>query len=217
MTTQRDETAIIEEMIRAAETAPEPGERPGTVIPGATPMVVDSITSAGYVRMWDTKTGREAYTNRNMIETQAKKRDKDGNPKWTFRDPGIRPLSGTLPCMLNEAHPRRPEFDALGLPTCPKVTLFDEYQVTRHMRHKHRAEMAMIEERDEEAQRKTDRELQRATLQAVLGSPAGEPAPVQAPDDTIALQAVNSTITLDRFAQARAAKAVKRQEKEQTQ
>ena len=217
MTTQRDETGIIEEMIRAAETAPEPGERPGTVIPGATPMVVDSITSAGYVRMWDMKTGRESYTNRNMIETQAKKRDKDGNPKWTFRDPGFRPPSGTMPCMLNDAHPRRSEFDALGLPDCPKVTLFDEYQVTRHMRHKHRAEMSMIEERDEEAQRKTDRELQRATLQAVLGSPAGEPAPVQAPDDTIALQAVNNTITLDRFAQARAAKAAKRQEKEQTQ
>jgi len=218
MTTQHDETTIIEEMIREAETAPEPGERPGFVLADGVPvlgstgnekihMVVDDIASAGYVRMWDTKTGRESYTNRNMIETQAKKRDKNGNPKWTFRDPGIRPPSGTLPCMLNEAHPRRHEFDALGLPTCPKATLFDEYQVILHMRHKHRAEMSMIEDRDAQAERKLDRELQRATLQAVLGTQStDEKAP-----SASKVSALNTTIGLDRVAKSRDESAAKRQ------
>ena len=109
--------------------------------------------------------------------------------------------------MLNEAHPRRHEFDALGLPTCPKATLFDEYQVILHMRHKHRAEMSMIEDRDAQAERKLDRALQRAPLQAVLGTQStDEKAP-----SASKVSALNTTIGLDRVAKSRDESAAKRQ------
>src|SRR4030042_6807772 len=102
-------------MISQAQRAEEPGDRPGSVLEkGQMPSIVHSINSAGYVWMWDTRTGERSKTNVNMLPTQLKKKREDGSRVFTTIDPGITQFRGTLKCLLHSDSPNRKHFDELG-------------------------------------------------------------------------------------------------------
>ena len=173
-----ENTKLIEEMLRDAEKAPE--SMPEKVIHKGdseveSPMVMTQLTSAGYVYIWDTRTGERSITNRNMLPTQLKKKRPDESNVFTTQKPNIVPVRGTLKCMLHADSPNRKHYDELGLPVCRKSNLTSPYQVTRHMQKRHQMEWATLEQEKKDAQEKENRDFQRLMM-----SNARMPAPAVA-------------------------------------
>jgi hypothetical protein len=166
------ENAVIQEMIAQAQAAAEPGDRPGTVVEkGDAPMVVRSVDSAGYVNLWDTRTGEHSLTNANMLPTQLKKKRPDGSRVFTTVNPGITPPRGTIKCLLHPEGENRAHYDSLGFGVCRKSNLVSLFQLEQHMKHKHKQEYATIEKERADQQRAEDREFQRNLMQAASGHP----------------------------------------------
>jgi hypothetical protein len=142
-----------------------------------TPMMVASVTSAGYVRMWDTQTSEESITNRNMLPTQLRKLRPDGTPYFTTINPYKKPHRGAIKCRLHQDDRRRGHFDYLGYPVCPKNNLTSLHQLNRHMAHRHKDEWAGMELERLDQEKEDDREFQRnIMLMAVNGGQAPTPA-----------------------------------------
>jgi hypothetical protein len=165
--TENDE--LIEAMLHA-DHAPEPGDlkvqdiihRPDGELPAAA--VTGALESAGYVYIYDTLTGERSITNRNMLPAQLKKTREDGSRVFTTRKPKATPARGTYKCLL---HPdvRKPEYDALGLPTCRKANLTSPLQVRLHMQHRHKSAWETIEEMRKEEERREELEFRRQVLE----------------------------------------------------
>ena len=71
MTTSNE--PAIEEMMRDAEMADEPGDlKAGKVISATTDMTMSTseLQSAGYVYVYDTRTASRSVVNRNMLQQQ---------------------------------------------------------------------------------------------------------------------------------------------------
>ncbi len=169
---QAQENAVLQEMIAGAQRAEEPGDRPGSIIEkGDTPSVLRSVDSAGYVWIWDTRTGDRSKTNANMLPTQLKKRRPDGSRVFTTIDPGITPVRGTVKCRLHPDDPERAHYDSLGFGVCHKSNLVSPFQREQHMKHKHQAEWATIQKEKADADREEDRAFQRNLMQSAAGHP----------------------------------------------
>ena len=133
---------------------------------------VSSVTSAGYVMVFDRVTGDPSVVNRNMLPTQLRKRHPETHSLvFTLIDPGIRPPQGTFKCMLHKDAPERSSFNDLGLATCKKANLKTAYQQTRHMTRRHKDEWAVIQDNKARAQhaewktrQEEDRQFQRMIL-----------------------------------------------------
>lgn len=132
------------------------------------PMAVSSIASAGYMEMWDTRTGEKSLTNRNMWPIQAQKRREDGSKVFTRHDPHITLKRGTLKCLLHQDNARRAEFDAMGLPVCNVDNIPSEYEVTQHMTHRHSGAWKAIQDKEERERRDEDRQYMRAIYESAL-------------------------------------------------
>lgn len=173
---ENESELIIEEMMRDSDAAQEPGtlhmrdilhrsdeELPATMIAGV-------LRSAGYVFIYDNRTGERSLTNNNMLPAQLKKVREDGTSIYTMRRPRdeqghyINPSRGKYTCDLHSESPSRAEYDILGLPICNKGNLTSLQQVRRHMAKRHQDENTQITERLAEAERKIDRQLQRQIL-----------------------------------------------------
>ena len=125
----------------------------------------------GYVTIYDTKTGDSSLINRYMLGTCLKKKREDGSRVfWTEPPKDLPPRPAGLNCLLHPDNPDRVEYDKLGLPTCPRVRLANPFEVTRHMRVRHKMAWEAIQEenrrkekeeerREKEADRKFQREL----------------------------------------------------------
>ncbi len=175
-TIQKENQPLIEEMLRTAEVAEEPGDivknpvihKGDDEIPS--PMV-GKVTSAGYVFIYDTRTGERSKANRNMLPnllTKAKR--PDGSLIFTTIKPPFEPPVGTNKCILHKEAPDRKLYDEMGLPVCPASHLSSPYQVKRHMQKRHPAEWAAIEHERETLDKAEDRALRRKML-------AGTPIP----------------------------------------
>ncbi len=162
----------LEELLRMAEGAPEPGtlsarqilHRGDDDLPA--PMVASALSSAGYAFIYDTRTGERSLTNRNMLPSQLKKKRPDGTSVFTTRRPKVRPARGSHTCLLHPSRPERAHFDELGLPKCPKANLTSAHQVKRHMMNRHKVEWATIEEERVRREKAEEREFQRTLLSA---------------------------------------------------
>lgn len=169
-----DNQALIEEMIRGAEGAEEPGEivRQRVIHEGdedlPVPMVATKLVSAGYVYIYDTETGECSLTNRNMLPAQLKKKRPDGSNVFTTLKPAIPPKRGNLKCMLHPKGSNRKHYDELGLAVCPKDNLTSPFQVRRHMEKRHKMEWGAIEQERIDAEKKQDREFQEVLLKAAI-------------------------------------------------
>lgn len=157
------ETEKIEEQMRDAEVAPESGVRLDTSEP-LTEMSPTKMQSAGYVYIYDTRTGDRSVCNRNMLPAHLGKKRPDGSLVFTTAKRLPTPRGGTLKCMLHPDNPNRYHYDALGLATCPKANLTSPYQVQRHMQKRHKMEFATIKEEQDREEKARNLKMQEAIL-----------------------------------------------------
>lgn len=168
-TTKTENDGLIEEMLSNTASAPEPGEDNRIVHKGdeiaPVPIVADRVKSAGWVKIWDTRTGEVSITNRNMLMAQLKKKREDGSRVFTTQDPHIKVKRGNLKCMLHADDPNRAYYDSLGLPVCPKSNLTSPYQVLRHMQKRHKTEWETLEQERKTREHDEQQEYQRSIVE----------------------------------------------------
>jgi len=145
----------IHEQLRDAEAAQEPGNmQPGVVIgnnEGMT-MTATELRSAGWVYVYNVRTGDRSTVNRNMLEQQLQKKFDDGTFAFSTKKPeGVEPQRGKIKCLLHKDDPNREVYIQMGLPECIKDNLNTNHDLTTHMQKRHRREWASIDgERQEE-------------------------------------------------------------------
>ena len=167
--TQRNE-ALIEEMLRASKPTELPSElisnpvlhKGDEVLPS--PMVVQHISSAGYVYVWDTRSYEKIPILYYMLPSKLRMRRPDGSYKFTVIDPKEKPKRGGVKCLLHKDSEHRAHYDELGFHVCPKGNLINQHQLRMHMLHKHKEEWAAIEQERIDKERAEDRALQQAML-----------------------------------------------------
>ena len=122
-----DDAAIMEEM-QHTTAAPEPGMKglKENIQDSGRDMPIDGkpkikwIGSAGYVYVWDNRTGDRSIINQNMLKTQLeKRRPEDGSRAFTTVDPKITIKQGALKCMLHSDERKPAYFRPAGLPIPP--------------------------------------------------------------------------------------------------
>lgn len=163
----------LEEQIRGAEKAPEPGTmKPRQVIHSASGelpanVVQSALDSAGYSYVYNVETRERSVVNNNMLRSVLRRKDLSGNFVFTTHKPIEPPKRGAVPCMLHQDNPARKTFDAMGLPVCRKSNMPSEPEMHRHMKAKHRKEWETIKEVEERKRQTEMFDLQKATLLAL--------------------------------------------------
>jgi hypothetical protein len=171
---EADKPVSVDEILAevdSMEKAPEPGSlhikdiihRGDGDVPAT--MITQALTSAGWVFIYDTKTGERSVSNRNNLRDNLLKKRDDGSRVFSLRAPvGITPHRGTLKCMLHADDPNRKHYDELGLPVCRKSNLTSQFQVMRHMAARHKTELATIEQETRDKERQEELEFRRSVL-----------------------------------------------------
>jgi len=187
---QTENAQLIEELIRRAQKAEEPGslaqnqvlatgDEKDAALPS--PTVVNTMTSAGYVWIYDSVTGEVSKTNRNMLKSQLGKKRPDGSFVFTTVKPNIVfKAGGDLKCMLHKDGPNRALYDTLGLPVCPKANLRNPYEVRRHMQKRHKTAWESLEEERKEKERQEELSVRRLMVEGMTNRQA-TPIPVDEP------------------------------------
>lgn len=143
----------------------QPVQKPG--------VIVEDMTSAGYVWLYDTITRQGSKCNRNMVPAQLKQKREDGSLVYTLTAPSQPPFLGSYKCFLHAEHPKREEVvAALGVVKhCRKGTMGNKLAADSHSRRVHRDEWAAYQNYIEETRRERedrdraeDRELNRQLL-----------------------------------------------------
>ena len=152
----------IHELLRDAEIAEEPGDmKAGKVLgsSGGLTMTASELQSAGWVYVYNVRTGDRSMVNRNMLEQQLQKTFDDGTYAFSTKKPdGVIPRNGNLKCLLHADDPNRDEYDRMGLPRCNKANLVAQHDLKMHMEKRHRREWASIDGQIQEEERLRDRE-----------------------------------------------------------
>lgn len=173
---EQDNEALIQEALRDAKVHELPGELTTNPIVHRgdetlqAPMTVKEISSAGYVHVWDSRTYERFNVLYYMLPQKLRQRRKDGSFRFTTNDPKQEPKHGTIKCLLHLDGENRAHYDELGFRTCPKHNITNPYQLTQHMKKKHKEEWAAIEKEREDKERKEDRALQRLLLEGQIAS-----------------------------------------------
>ena len=165
MTTQNN--VALEEMLRDAEDAAEPGDMvSGQIISqnGEMTMTTSQLQSAGWVYVYDTRTADRSVVNRNMLPQQLQKLRPDGSYVFSTRKPeGIEPIVGDLNCPLHADDPNREKHDRMGLVTCTKTGFMNEFNRDRHLRSRHPRAYSTLENERVREEREAER-LERMAL-----------------------------------------------------
>ena len=154
------------------------------------PMIVNKITSAGYVYCWDTRSFFKAPVLYYMLPQILRQRRVDGSYRWTVTDPKQEPKRGTYKCMLHKDDPNRAHYDDIGFRACPKENITNPYQVSQHMRSKHRVEWAAIEKERIDRERQEDRKLQQLMVESIARKPIEPTQPIAETTRTIIVENV---------------------------
>ena len=166
----------IEEMLRDAEKADEPGEMAKDKVihrgdeTQPAPMIA-IIESAGYTRVFDTKTGVSSNINNNMLPAALRKKRPDGSYVFTIKRPNVPPRQGIYKCLLHKEDPNRKHYDQLGFAVCPKGNLSSPFHVRRHMKARHKVEWEAIEEERLTLEKQEERDFQRSLLGKATKAP----------------------------------------------
>jgi len=168
--TTNDGTAI-EEMLRDAEVAAEPGDMAtGQVISRSDDMTMTTsqLQSAGWVYVYDTLTADRSVVNRNMLPQQLQKQRPDGSYVFSTRKPeGIVLMHGKLKCFLHDDEPNREQYNSMGLVHCTKSNLLTELDRERHMRYRHPRAYATLENERVREDREADRMERMALTESI--------------------------------------------------
>ena len=150
----------VQEELRDAEMAKEPGDiSVGSVLShsnGIT-MTASELQSAGYVYVYDNRTGDRSVINRNMLQQQLEKRREDGSYAFTTQKPDFERVYGDVKCLLHKDDPNRSTYDNMGLAYCTKDNLTASHDLRVHMQKRHRREWATIDGERIEEDRKRNR------------------------------------------------------------
>ena len=186
-----------DDIIRYLEqSAQEPGDelsRPGAIVDdGSDPArpfaaAVHSVDSAGYITIYDRRTGQPSTVNRNNIGDTLRKtrcvnrcRGKQcAHPRelvFQHQDPGFRPKEGTWKCRLHPEDSEREKWDEYGLEVCDKGNLQNRFHLQRHMQRKHKDEWAMISSEEWDAEEQARRRKQEERDDALFGLAQGAAA-----------------------------------------
>ncbi len=161
----------IEEMLRDAEKAEEPGELAKDPIVhkggGDSPPMIARIESAGYSWVYDTNTGVPSKVNNNMLPRALRKKRPDGSYVFSLKQTVI-PKQGVYKCLLHRDDPNREHYDKMGFAICPKGNLSSPYHVGRHMKARHKSEWEAIESERKEAEKEEERDFQRNLIGKVV-------------------------------------------------
>ena len=153
----------IHEQLRDAEAAEEPGNiKPGAIV-GSTngmTMTATELQSAGYVYVYDNRTGDRSVVNRNMLEQQLTKKREDGTYAFTTQKPPFERQYGDIKCLLHKDDPNRETYDRMGLAYCTKDNLTATHDLRVHMEKRHRREWATIDGEKIEEERARERARQ---------------------------------------------------------
>jgi hypothetical protein len=157
----------IEEMLRDAEVATEPGDMvSGQVISqnAEMTMTTSQLQSAGWVYVYDTVTADRSVVNRNMLPQQLQKQRLDGSYFFSTRKPeGGEPVIGDINCLLHVDGPDREKYDRMGLVTCTKIGFRNELNRDQHLRSRHPRAYATLENERVREDREAER-LERMAL-----------------------------------------------------
>ncbi len=169
----QDNESLIQEALRDAKLVEVPSElkknpviHKGDEILDA-PMTVKELSSAGYVYVWDSRTYERAPVLYYMLPSILRRRRDDGSFIWTTNDPKQLPKRGTLKCFLHAESPNRKEYDSMGLRSCKKSNIINDFEVKQHMTKKHPKEWQAIEDMRKERERQEDRAFQKTLYEAV--------------------------------------------------
>mgnify|MGYP003131127598 FL=1 len=156
------EKQSIHEMLRDAEAAEEPGNMKAGQFVGNSDgmtMTATELSSAGWVYVYNVRTGDRSTVNRNMLEQQLQKTFDDGTYAFSTKKPeGVEPPRGKIKCLLHKDDPNRELYRQMGLPECIKDNLNTSHDLTTHMQKRHRREWASIDGQAQEEERLRDRE-----------------------------------------------------------
>ena len=168
--TTNDGTAI-EEMLRDAEDAAEPGDMTsGQVISQSAEMTMTTsqLQSAGWVYVYDTVTADRSVVNRNMLPQQLQKQRLDGSYFFSTRKPeGIEPVMGDINCLLHVDDPDREKHNRMGLVTCVKIGFLNELDRANHMRYRHPRAYATLENERVREDREAERQERLALTESI--------------------------------------------------
>ena len=161
----------IHEQLRDAEAAQEPGNmQPGVVIgnnEGMT-MTATELRSAGWVYVYNVRTGDRSTVNRNMLEQQLQKKFDDGTFAFSTKKPeGVEPQRGKIKCLLHKDDPNREVYIQMGLPECIKDNLNTNHDLTTHMQKRHRREWASIDGDRQEKEKIQEKERDGQLAEAI--------------------------------------------------
>ena len=181
--TLTDNESLIAEQLRDAKLVEVPSElKTNPVIHKGdetldAPMTVKELSSAGYVYIWDSRTFERAPVLYYMLPSILRRRREDGSFIWTTNDPKQLPARGTHKCLLHKDNPNRDMYKKMGLRTCKKSNIINEYEVKQHMLKKHPKEWMSIEDVRKERERVEALEIQKGMLAAMRGKPEVEGKP----------------------------------------
>lgn len=137
-----------------------------------------STTDREKVTIYDTRSGQPSDVLVYMVAKKLGYKHGNGQPVWTL-DPSEAPewKTGTLKCLLHPEHPDRQWLDSIGLADqfCGendpmarhKENIPTEFQVQRHMEHKHPTAWRTIREAREREEKEEERKLQKQMLEAM--------------------------------------------------
>lgn len=117
------------------------------------------------VTLYSTETGMPSRVLVNMLGKKLAQKLPDGSKAWSptpTKDYSI----GSTKCLLHIEHPRRKEFDGIGLAgkTCVKSNIPSEFEVRQHMLHRHKQEWQVMEEARERAEKEEERAFRRMQM-----------------------------------------------------
>lgn len=148
------------------------------------PPVKDISDPVDSVTLYHRETGEPRTFPRYMLAKTARKRLPSGEFLLSDKQE-VEPFVGQVICRLHPSHPRRGEWDQIGLRgrECPAAHLASDFDMEEHMRRKHRRETAVIEQyerrlrEDEAAERAREtQELLRQQATAAMALVGQAPA-----------------------------------------
>ena len=170
--TLSENEALIQEMLRRTPVeVPTEIEKNPVIHKGdetmEAPVVLNKVSSAGYLYLWDTETKERVPILYYMLPQQMRKKRADGQFRFSGTKPVGEPWKGTTKCLLHKDNPQRAYFDSIGYRVCKKENIASSHALTQHMRLKHPQEWKQIEDERAKKEKEEDRNLQRAILENI--------------------------------------------------
>ena len=126
---------------------------------------IDSLEGSAYLVVYHRRTREPSVIHQNSLRTVIQKVDpQTGELAFTLTKPTKAPYRGTLKCFLHKDDPDYQYYQSMGLPTCPKANLPNDYNRNLHMQRKHKSAYNVIQEERHMKEQAEEKEFRRLLL-----------------------------------------------------